>query len=99
MRRCASALLVLLWATGCAVTFWTKPGVTAAEWVRDRDACAGAAMYVPGATAAMPAVPSLSTSLSKRDAYRMATVFTQRQRQQPLFASCLRAKGYKQARE
>jgi hypothetical protein len=98
LRR-ASAILVLLWATGCAATLWTKPGVTEAEWVRDRDACAAAAMYVPGATAAMPAVPSLATSPSKLDAYRMSTVFTQRQRQQALFASCLRAKGYQQANE
>jgi hypothetical protein len=88
--RHASAILVLLWATGCAATPWTTPGVTDAEWVRDRDACAAASM---------PAVPPLSASPSKRDAYRMSTVFTQRQPQQARFASCLRAKGYQPARE
>ena len=80
MRRGASAILVLLWATGCAATFWTKPGVTDAEWVRDRNACAAAAMRVQGSTASMPAVPSLATSPSQLDAYRMSTFFTQRQR-------------------
>jgi hypothetical protein len=94
-----SAIFILLWATGCAATLWTKPGLTDAEWTRDRDACATAAMRVPGAATAMPAVPPLSMSPSKLDAYRMSTVFTQRQRQEALFASCLRAKGYQPARE
>ena len=97
--RHASALLGLLWATGCDATFWTKPGVTEAEWVRDRDACAAAAMRVSGTVASMPAVPSLSASPSKLDAYRMSTFFTQRDRQEARFASCLRAKGYQPARE
>ncbi len=98
LRR-ASALLVLLWATGCAATVWMKPGLTEAAWVRDRDACAAAAMRVSGTAAAMPAVPPLSASPSKLDAYRMSTVFTQRQRQQALFVSCLQEKGYQRAGE
>jgi hypothetical protein len=97
--RHASALLILLWATGCAATVWTKSGVTEAEWGRDRDACMAAAMRAQGSTASMPAVPPLSASPSKLDAYRMSTVFTQRQRQEALFASCLLAKGYQPARE
>ena len=99
MLRRASAILILIWATGCAATRWTKPGVTDAEWVRDRDACAAAAMLVHGSATAMPSVPPLSTSPSKLDAYRMSTVFTQRQRQQELFSSCLRTKGYQRASE
>ena len=97
--RGASALLVLRWATGCAATVWTKPGLTEAEWVRDRDACAAAAMHVSSTAAAMPAMPPLSTSPSQLDAYRMSTVFTQRDRQEALFLSCLRAKGDQPARE
>ena len=99
MLRRASTLLVLRWATSCAATVWTTPGVTEAAWVRDRDACAAAAMRVSGTVASMPAVPSLSASPSKLDAYRMSTVFTQRDRQEALFVSCLRAKGYQPARE
>ena len=99
MLRGASVILVLLWATGCAATVWTTPGVTEAEWVRDRDACMAAAMRVSGTAASMPAVPPLSASPSKLDAYRMSTVFTQRDRQEALFVSCLRAKGYQPARE
>jgi hypothetical protein len=96
--RGASALLVLRWATGCAATVWTKPGLTGAVWMRDRDACAAAAMRAQGAATAMPAVPPLSMSPSQLDADRMSTVFTQRDRQQARFASCLRAKGYQPAR-
>jgi hypothetical protein len=99
MLRRTSAILVLLWTTGCAATHWTKPGVTDAEWGRDRDACAAAAMGVPGVAASMPAVPPLSASPSKLDAYRMSTFFTQRDRQEALFTSCLRAKGYQPAHE
>jgi hypothetical protein len=93
LRR-ASAILVLLWATGCVATRWTKPGGTDAEWERDGDVCAAAAMRAQGLAIAMPAVPPLATSPSKLDAYRMSTFFTQRQRQQARFASCLREKGY-----
>jgi hypothetical protein len=99
MLRRASTIVILLWATGCAAPHWTKPGITDAEGVRDRDACAAAAMRVQGAAASMPAVPPLSMSPSKLDAYRMSTVFTQRDRQEAFFASCLRAKGYQPARE
>jgi hypothetical protein len=99
MLRRASTILVLRWATGCAATVWTKPGVTEAAWVWDRDACAAAAMRVPGTAASMPAVPPLAMSPSKLDAYWMSTVFTQRDRQEALFASCLRAKGDQPARE
>jgi hypothetical protein len=45
----------------------------------------------------MPVVPSLSTSPSKLEAYRMSTAFIQRQ--EALFAACLRVKGYQPARE
>jgi hypothetical protein len=38
-------------------------------------------------------------SPSKLDADRMSTVFTQRDRQEARFASCLRAKGYPRAGE
>jgi hypothetical protein len=47
----------------------------------------------------MPAMPPLSTSPSKLDAYRMSTFFTQRDRQEARFVSCLRAKGDQPARE
>jgi hypothetical protein len=97
--RGASALLLLLWATGCAAPHWTKPGITDAAWVQDRDACAAAAMRVQSTAPAMPAVPPLSMSASQLDADRMSTVFTQRQWQQEIFASCLRAKGDQPARE
>jgi hypothetical protein len=99
MLRRASAIFILLWATGCAAARWMKPGVTDAAWERDRDACMAAAMLVQGSAPAMPAVPPLSMSPSKLDAYRMSTVFTQRQRQEALFASCLEEKGYHQAHE
>jgi hypothetical protein len=51
------------------------------------------------AATAMPAVPPLSMSPSKLDAYRMSTFFTQRQRQQARFASCLMEQGYQPAYE
>jgi hypothetical protein len=98
MLRGASVIFVLLWATGCAATVWTTPGVTDAAWGRDRDACAVAAMHAQGSMASMPAVPPLSASPSKLDAYRMSTVFTQRDRQEARFASCLMEQGYQPAR-
>jgi hypothetical protein len=55
-------------------------------------------MHVWGTAASMPAVPSLSASPSQLDADRMSTFFTQRDRQEAHFASCLRAKGDQPAR-
>jgi hypothetical protein len=84
----------LLWVTGSATTPWTTPDVTDAERGQDHDACMAAAMRAQGIAPAMPAVPPLAMSPSQLDADRMSTVFTQWDREEARFASCLKAKGY-----